>query len=69
MWAAPIVSGAVPNALLRTTRTLEPPTLVARSAQRLIREVHERLRPERRAGRRLSRRMSPAAAEPDTHCA
>ncbi len=28
MWAAPIVSGALPNALLSTTRTRAPPRLV-----------------------------------------
>jgi hypothetical protein len=27
-WAAPIVMGAVPNALLKTTRALDPPRLV-----------------------------------------
>jgi hypothetical protein len=27
-WAAPISTGAVPNALLRTTRTRDPPMLV-----------------------------------------
>ena len=28
MWAAPIVTGAVPYALLNTTRALDPPMLV-----------------------------------------
>ena len=57
MWAAPIVSGALPNVLLSTTRSRDPRHARADNLpQRLVREVDERRRRERDAGRRYSRR-------------